>query len=235
MMRESRSYQILVVEDDPAVAVGLVESLGLEGFDVHWESTCAGALEWVRRGSSHLVILDVRLPDGSGFDVLRKVRSSGLRLPILMLTVQGGEIDKVLGLELGADDYLTKPFLIRELVARTHALLRRSYGQLSSAESDVLYVGDLVVDLGRACVTRDGHNLTLTATEYRLLIYLGRHPGRVFSRSTLIEEVWGSDGQFYDENTVSVQVRRLREKIERDPSDPRIVVTVPGLGYKVAD
>jgi len=233
-MHESRSYQILVVEDDPGVAAGLVESLSLEGFEVRWEATCAGALDWVRRGPTHLVILDVRLPDGSGFDVLRRMRASGLRHPILMLTVQADEIDKVLGLELGADDYLTKPFLIRELVARTHALLRRSYGDLSSAESDVLYIGDLVVDLGRACVTRDGQSLALTATEYRLLIFLGRHPGKVFSRSTLIEEVWGSDEHFYDENTVSVQVRRLREKIERDPSDPAIVLTVPGLGYKAA-
>jgi DNA-binding response OmpR family regulator len=234
-MDDVRSHRILVVEDDAAVAEGLVESLALEGFEVHWESTCDGALAWALSEPTQIVVLDVRLPDGSGFDVLRQMRAAGMRQPILMLTVQADEIDKVLGLQLGADDYLTKPFLVRELLARVRSLLRRSYGELSSGDANVLYVSDLVIDLGRASVSRDGRELALTATEYRLLIFMGRHPGQVLSRSTLIDNVWGADGEFYDENTVSVQVRRLREKIERDPSDPHILLTAPGLGYKLAD
>jgi DNA-binding response OmpR family regulator len=157
-----------------------------------------------------------------------------MRQPILMLTVQSDELDKVLGLEMGADDYLTKPYRLRELLARIRSLLRRTYGELSSAEADVLYVSDLVVDRSRATVTRDGRQLNLTPTEYRLLVFLAQHPGQAFSRAQLIENVWGSDGEFYDAKTVSVHVRRLREKIEAEPSNPKLLLTVPGIGYRLA-
>jgi DNA-binding response OmpR family regulator len=151
-----------------------------------------------------------------------------------MLTVQSDELDKVLGLEMGADDYLTKPYRMRELLARIRALLRRTYGELSSADADILYVGDVVIDRTRASVSSGGRDLNLTPTEYRLLTFLARHPGQAFSRSQLIENVWGADGEYYDDKTVSVHVRRLREKIEADPSDPQLVLTVPGIGYKLA-
>ena len=229
-----RSHSILVVEDDPAVAEGLVEGISMEGFDVHWESTGAGGVAWAKDKAPHLVVHDVRLPDGSGFDFVKQMRQLGLRQPVLMLTVQSDEIDKVLGLEMGADDYMTKPYRMRELVARIRSLLRRAYGELSSAEADVLYVDDLVVDRTRGAVTRDGSELNLTPTEFRLLTYLAQHPGQVFSRTQLLEQVWGSDGEFYSDKTVSVHVRRLREKIEHDPSDPTIVLTVPGIGYRLA-
>jgi DNA-binding response OmpR family regulator len=229
-----RANTILVIEDDPAVAQGLVEGIGREGFDVHWESTGATGVAYARERAPHLVVLDVRLPDGSGFDFCRQMRSFGLRQPILMLTVQSDELDKVLGLEMGADDYLTKPYRLRELIARIRSLLRRSYGELSSTEADVLYVDDLVIDRTRAGVARNGKDINLTPTEFRLLVFLAQHPGQAFSRGQLIDKVWGADGEYYDDRTVSVHVRRLREKIEADPSHPEIVLTVPGIGYRLA-
>ena len=229
-----KAKTILVVEDDPAVAQGLVEGISREGFDVHWESTGSGGVAFARDHAPHLLVLDVRLPDGSGFDFCRQMRQLGLRQPVLMLTVQSDELDKVLGLEMGADDYLTKPYRLRELIARIRSLLRRSYGELSSVEADVLYVGDLVIDRTRGGVTRDGREVNLTPTEFRLLVFLAQHPGQAFSRGQLIEKVWGADGEYYDDKTVSVHVRRLREKIEADPSHPDIVLTVPGIGYRLA-
>jgi DNA-binding response OmpR family regulator len=233
-MMTERTHSILVIEDDPAVAEGLVEGIGNEGYDVHWEPTGGDGVEWARDKSPSLIVLDVRLPDGSGFDFCRQMRQLGLRQPILMLTVQSDELDKVLGLEMGADDYLTKPYRMRELLARIRALLRRTYGELSSADADILYVGDVVIDRTRASVSSGGRELNLTPTEYRLLTFLARHPGQAFSRAQLIENVWGADGEYYDDKTVSVHVRRLREKIESDPSDPQLVLTVPGIGYKLA-
>jgi DNA-binding response OmpR family regulator len=229
-----KTYSILVVEDDPAVAEGLVEGIGNEGYVVQWESTGGAGVEWARAQAPSLVVLDVRLPDGSGFDFCRQMRQLGLRQPIIMLTVQSDEVDKVIGLEMGADDYLTKPYRMRELLARIRAQLRRSYGELSSTEADILYVGDVVIDRTRATVSSGGTDLNLTPTEYRLLTFLARHPGQAFSRAQLIENVWGADGEFYDDKTVSVHVRRLREKIEADPSDPKLVLTVPGVGYRLA-
>ena len=225
---------ILVIEDDPAVAEALVEGIGREGFDVHWESTGTGGVAYARDSSPHLVVLDVRLPDGSGRDFCRQMRQLGLRQPVLMLTVESDEVDKVLGLEMGADDYLTKPYRLRELIARIRSLLRRTYGELSAAEADILYVGDLLVDRTSGRVTRAGREVALTPTEFRLLVFLAQHPGQAFSRYQLIEHVWGSEGELYDDRTVSVHVRRLREKIENDPSAPKIIVTVPGIGYRLA-
>jgi DNA-binding response OmpR family regulator len=229
-----RNQTILVIEDDPAVAEALVEGISTEGFSVTWESTGEAGVAFARDHSPHLIVLDVRLPDGSGFDFCRQIRQLGLRMPILMLTVQSDEVDKVLGLEMGADDYLTKPYRLRELIARIRSLLRRAYGELSSAEADVLYADDLTIDRTRATVSRSGRELNLTPTEFRLLVFLAQHPGQAFSRMQLIENVWGADGEFYDDKTVSVHIRRLREKIEAEPSNPRIVLTVPGVGYRLA-
>ena len=230
----SNDVHILLIEDDPAIAESLTEGLGQEGYPVHWESTGAGGVAYARDKNPRLVVLDVRLPDGSGFDFCRDMRRLGLRQPILMLTVQSDEVDKVLGLEMGADDYLTKPYKLRELTARVRALLRRAYGELSTTEADLLYVADLVVDRTRARVSRGEKQINLTPTEFRLLVFLAQHPGQVFSRMQLLEQVWGHSGDYYDEKTVNVHVRRLREKIEPDPSDPRLVLTVPGLGYRLA-
>jgi len=229
-----RANSILVIEDDPAVAEALVEGISREGFEVTWKSTGAEGVAFARDEAPHLIVLDVRLPDGSGFDFCRQIRQLGLRQPILMLTVQSDELDKVLGLEMGADDYLTKPYRLRELIARIRSLLRRAYGELSSVEADVLYAADLVIDRTRANVTRGGRELNLTPTEFRLLVFFAQHPGQAFSRGQLIENVWGASGDYYDDKTVSVHIRRLREKIESDPSKPTIVLTVPGIGYRLA-
>jgi DNA-binding response OmpR family regulator len=226
--------QILVVEDDPAVAESLVEAIGGDGYSVHHEATAVGAVIHVRAQHPHLIVLDVRLPDGTGFDVCRELRRSGFRQPILMLTVQGDEVDQVVGLEAGADDYVTKPYRLRELIARIRALLRRAYGELSTGETDLLRAGDLVIDRSSARVMRGDRPIELTPTEFRLLAFLAQHPGQVLSRDQLLEHVWGYTADAIDEKTVNVHVRRLRTKIEPDPESPTIVLTVPGLGYRLA-
>jgi two-component system response regulator MtrA len=226
--------RILVVEDDPAVGDALLVGIGQEGYSVHLATTVTETLKRVRQDPPDLMVLDLRLPDGSGFDVCRAVRQAGLRLPILMLTVQSDEVDKVVGLEVGADDYVTKPYRLRELLARIHALLRRAYGELSSANAQISYAGDLVIDRTSGQVTRAGKRLNLTPTEFKLLAFLAERPGQVFSRGQLIENVWGYSAELLDEKTVNVHIRRLRQKIELDPADPRILLTVSGLGYRVS-
>ncbi len=230
----AQQASILVIEDDPAVARGLQDGLEREGFAVAWKDRGGEGIAYVRDHHPQLIILDVRLPDGSGFDFCRQIRGLGLTQPILMLTVQRDEIDKVLGLEMGADDYLTKPYGLRELLARVRALLRRSYGQLSASGADVIYAGDLVIDRGRGQAMRGAHELGLTPTEFRLLVYLARNGGRVMTRGQILEAVWGYDAEIEDERSVNVHIRRLREKVEIDPARPALILTVPGIGYRFA-
>ncbi len=225
--------RILIVEDERAVARGLEYGLSKEGFQTLWAADGERALDMARTRDPHLILLDVRLPDISGFDVCRILRQEGRRMPILMLTARDEELDKVLGLELGADDYVVKPYRLRELIARLRALLRRAYGDLAGATgTDRLIFGNLELDLEALQVTRDGKIVLLTATEFRLLHYLASHPDRIFNRSALIEAVWGYDAPVGYDRTVDVHIRHLREKLEEDPSNPRWIVTVRGLGYK---
>ncbi len=225
--------RILLVEDERAVARGLEYGLRAEGFDVLWANTGQSALSMARRESPLLLLLDIRLPDISGFDVCRQLRSEGHRVPILMLTARDEEVDKVLGLELGADDYLVKPFSLRELISRIRALLRRAYGELAVvAPNQRLAFGPLVIDMERLLVLRDGQPVELTPMEFRLLRYLASNPGRPFSREQLIEAVWGYDSDVGSDRTIDVHVRHLRQKLEEDPADPRWLVTVRGVGYK---
>lgn len=223
---------ILVIEDDPAVAQVLQQSLKRDGYRVTWQNTGGGGIAFAREQNPHLIILDVRLPDGSGFDFCRQMRGLGLRQPILMLTVQSDDVDKILGLEMGADDYLTKPYNFRELLARVRALLRRAYGELATADADLLYAADLVIDRARGQVSRGSQELNLTPTEFRLLVHLARHPGQALTRAQLLDAVWGYDADVTDENTVMVHIRRLRQKVEPDPSHPTLILTVPGIGYR---
>jgi DNA-binding response OmpR family regulator len=225
---------ILVVEDEASVARGLEYGLKAEGFRVLVAGTGAKALEMARAGKDkplHLMLLDLRLPDMSGFDVCRILREEGRALPILMVTARDEEVDKVLGLELGADDYIVKPFSLRELLSRVRAALRRAYGELASAAAEHVVFGDVVVDLQRMRVDRAGQNVLLTPTEYRLLRHFVTHPEQVLTRDSLLEVVWGYDNSVDSQRTVDVHVRHLREKLEADPAAPRYIVTVRGTGY----
>ncbi len=225
--------KILIVEDERAVARGLEYGLTSEGFTVLWAETGQRALELARSQNPHLILLDIRLPDISGFDVCLQLRAEGKRQPILMLTARDEEVDKVLGLELGADDYVVKPFSLRELISRIRALLRRAYGDLASVpEEGRLTFGEVEIDLKRLQVYRQGRLVDVTPTEFRLLRYLVANPDRPFSRGALIESVWGYDSSVGSERTVDVHMRHLREKLEDDASNPRWFVTVRGIGYK---
>ncbi|MGD9145901.1 MAG: response regulator transcription factor [Anaerolineae bacterium] len=227
--------RILIVEDERAVARGLEYGLASEGFAVRWAATGHQALELARSQDPHLILLDLRLPDISGFDVCRQLRAEGKRMPILMLTARDEETDKVLGLELGADDYVVKPYSLRELVSRIRALLRRAYGDLAApTEGERIVFGEVELDLERLLVYRQRRQVYLTPTEFRLLRYLVTHPNRPFSREALVEAVWGYDSSVGNLRTVDVHMRHLRAKLEADPASPQWLLTVRGVGYKFA-
>jgi two-component system alkaline phosphatase synthesis response regulator PhoP len=227
-------HSILVVEDDPAVARGLRDGLEREGYLVVWKATGSEGVAYAAHGPAHLVLLDVRLPDGSGFDFCRDLRRRGLHLPVIILTAQSDETDKVLGLEMGADDYITKPFSLRELVSRVRAQLRRAYGEFAGGGAGVYLLADLVLDPARTLVLRGDQSLNLTPTEFRLLHYLAQNRGRALTREQIIEAVWGHAADLESEKAVNVHIRRLREKIELDPAQPALILTVPGVGYRLS-
>jgi DNA-binding response OmpR family regulator len=224
---------ILLIEDDPSIAKPLITGLAREGFQVAWESKGEPGINYACEQHPHLILLDVRLPDGSGFDFCARMRQLGLSLPIIMVTVQRDEIDKVLGLEKGADDYITKPFSFRELTSRIRAQLRRAYGELSVVGADVLRIGDIIIDQPSGKVSKGGEDINLGPTGFRLLIYLLRHRGQALTRSQIIEEVWGYAHTSDSERIVDIQVSRLRQKLEIDPKHPRLIETVPGIGYRL--
>ena len=226
-------YRILVIEDDLAIGQSLLDGFKQHGFQADLCKTGSSGVEFTQKHSPHLIVLDIRLPDGSGFDVCRRMRQLGLHQPIIMLTAQHDELDKVLGLEMGADDYMTKPFSLRELVSRVRAQLRRAYGDYSSTESNVLVINDLVLELTTGQVRRGDENINLTPTEFRLLSYLARHRGQALTRSQIVEAVWGFAPDVESEKTVNVHIRRLREKIELKPEQPALILTVPGIGYRM--
>lgn len=225
--------RILIVEDERAVARGLEYALQDEGFTVLCAETGGQALNLARTQDPKLILLDIRLPDISGFDVCRQLRQEGKRQPILMLTALDEPVDKILGLELGADDYVVKPYNLRELIARIRSLLRRAYGELSKAsQGEIITFSDVEIDLEQMRVTRAGQPVYLTPTEFRMLRYLTSHPDRPVTRGNLIEAVWGYEGDIGSDRTVDVHMRHLRQKLEPEPSNPRWLVTVRGVGYK---
>jgi|CXWL01.1.fsa_nt_gi DNA-binding response OmpR family regulator len=224
----ARREEILVVEDEPMVAEVVQRYLQREGYRVSTERDGQLALRRIMSSPPDLVILDLMIPGIDGYEVCRRARERS-NLPMIMLTARGEEVDKLLGLGLGADDYVTKPFSPRELVARVTAVLRRS-GR-GSMPSDVIRTGELQIS-ALARVAEDGRGqISLTAREFDLLSHLARHPGQVFSREHLMSSVWDPDFAG-DTSTVTVHMRRLRAKIERDPSRPRYLKTVWGVGYK---
>lgn len=236
--------RVLVVEDEPSLLETLAYNLEREGYEVLKATDGLSALKIIRAEQPDLIILDIMLPGLDGLEVCRTVRQEMMTIPILMLTARADEIDRVVGLEVGADDYLTKPFSMRELLARVRALLRRVRMAQQATENaealpetppvkrqNKLVFDDLVIDLDRHQVTLRGEPLNLTPREYDLLVFLARHRGRVLSRDLILERVW--DWAYVeDSRTVDVHIRWLREKIEEDPSHPKRIVTVRGVGYR---
>jgi DNA-binding response OmpR family regulator len=226
--------RVLVVDDDPTVSEVVSRYLQSAGFAVTVAGDGPSALEQAAAVSPDLVVLDLLLPGIDGLEVCRRLRETS-PVPVVMLTALGQESDRVLGLETGADDYVTKPFSPRELVLRVQSVLRRAAvateGAASATPSEVLRLGDLVVDLTAREARRGDRQLSLTLREFDLLEFLLRHPRTAFTRAELLEKVWG--WTFGDQSTVTVHVRRLREKIEDDPSQPTVLVTVWGVGYRL--
>ena len=220
--------RILVVEDEPAIARALEDDFRAQGYDVEQASDGRMAFEKARTGAFDLVVLDVMLPGKDGFDVCRDLRRGGTQTPILMLTAKTHEAEKVLGLELGADDYVTKPYSRRELQARVKALLRRSTGEMT----ETCRFGEVEIDFARGEVRRDGAPVEVTPLEFRVLAAFARRRGRVLTRQQLLDEAWGRD-LFVTERVVDNQVNNLRKKVESDPAHPRYLVTVAGQGYRL--
>src|ERR1051325_6286993 len=220
--------RILVVEDEPGIALGLEDDLRMEGYEVEVMGDGAGASRRAREAHFDLILLDIMLPGKDGFEVCRDVRRAGVRPPILMLTAKTQEAEKVLGLELGADDYVTKPFGTRELRARIKALLRRAAGEV---ETEAYRFGDVEVDFARGEVRRRGSAVDLTPIEFKLLGLFIRARGRVLSRDQLIDGVWGKDA-YTSARIVDDHIANLRRKIEDDPADAQYLRNVRGLGYR---
>jgi len=219
--------RILVVEDDPGIAFGLRVDLQTEGYDVELESDGESALQRAAKETFDLILLDVMLPGKDGFEVCRELRRGGSRTPIIMLTAKAQEAEKVMGLELGADDYVTKPFSPRELRARVKAALRRT----GEDQSRTYGFGDLELDFTRCELRRAGQPVELTALEFKLLAAFVRNRGRVLSREQLLDLVWGQV-TFVTDRVVDNHVVTLRKKIEPEPSEPRYVLSVRGMGYR---
>lgn len=223
------SRRLLLVEDEPALALALVDRLENEGWQVSHESDGDKGLIRAAAEAFDAILLDVTLPHRSGMEICRELRRRGIETPVLMITARGEVVDRVLGLTLGADDYLVKPFDVRELLARLEAVTRRRGP--SSTGRDLHQVGDVLVDLKRGIASRSGEPLELSALEFRLLRYFLEHPSELLERERLLDEVWGYSATPVT-RTVDVHVGRLRQKLEPVPSHPRHLLTVHGLGYR---
>ncbi len=229
-----RRSTVLLVDDEESVQKLLTYPLEREGYTVVQARDGEEALERYRETPVDLVILDLMLPRLDGLAVCRRLREERSAVPIIMLTARGDEGDKVLGLELGADDYITKPFSIREFMSRVRALLRRAQLSPAGAPAELIEVDDLRIDTTRRSVQARGEAVQLTYLEFELLRTLASNPGRVFTRKQLLDELWGGS-EFRDPRTIDVHVRHLREKVERDPAEPELIFTVRGAGYRFRD
>ncbi len=227
---------ILLVEDDPEIIALLKENLGYEDFELTVAKDGDSGLEKARRGDFGIVLMDWMLPEMSGLDVVKAMHDENIFTPVIMITARHDELDKVEGLEAGCDDYITKPFSIKELVARMNAVMRRSASGTvdDTASLPMINLGELSIDFEKRIVTVRGEEVQLTATEFNLLALLARQPGRVYSRKQLLDIVWDYSFEGY-ENTVNTHVNRLRSKIELNPNKPQYVLTVWGVGYKFSD
>jgi two-component system response regulator VicR len=220
---------ILFVEDDDTIAMGVEYSLKQDGFQVSLAHRLEEARDLLKRQPFDLVLLDLGLPDGSGYALCREIRAAG-DTPIVILSARDEETSIILGLDMGADEYITKPFRLRELIARMKAVLRRR-GPVEASDR-TLTCGDVTVVAQQAKVYKNGREVPLTALEYRLLLTLFTNQGRVLSRGQILAQIWEVDGDFVNDNTITVYIKRLREKLEDDPQNPTLIKTVRGLGYQ---
>lgn len=221
--------KILLVEDDGQIASYLGELLRAEGFDTQIAGSKKEASECLLIQAFDLVLLDVSLPDGNGFSICAEIKKE-YEIPVIFLTASGDEYSVVAGLDMGADDYIAKPFRPRELISRIRSVLRRC-----KKEQRILSCGDLKVNVSSATVTKGEKELFLSALEYRLLLILLQNKGQILTRNQLLEEIWDASGEYVNDNTLSVYMKRLREKIEENPQSPRLLHTIRGIGYRMED
>ncbi len=222
--------KILIIEDEPDMARGLADNLEFEGYAVHIETNGEAGLQYALAQPVDLILLDLMLPKLPGYEVCKNLRAKGKTMPIIMLTAKGQEIDKVLGLELGADDYMTKPFGLRELLARIHAQLRRHKPNAEELAEQFSF-GEVALDFKHYRATKAGVELELTAKEFEILHFLISHRGTTVKRADLLDKVWGLE-EYPTTRTVDNHILKLRKKVERDPANPEFIITVHGLGYK---
>lgn len=220
---------LFVLEDDSAIALGLTYSLENEGYNVTHAKNVTEAMEIIKNQKFSLYILDLTLPDGSGYDVCKEIKKIG-DLPVIFLTAFDDEVNVVMGFEFGADDYISKPFRLKELLVRIKSVLRR-YNKDSA--DGVIKIKELTINTNEAKVYKNGNEIVLTAMEYRLLLILLNNHGKVLSRTQLLENIWDIDGDFVEDNTLTVYIKRLRDKIEDEPTKPVYIKTVRGLGYVI--
>lgn len=218
---------IFLLEDDSAIGIGLSYSLKNEGYGVIVAKTVKEALKVIKEKSFSLYILDLTLPDGSGYDVCTEIKKSG-DLPVIFLTAYDDEVNVIMGLELGADDYISKPFRVKELLARIKTVLRR-YNK--DTADGIINIGNIKINTNEAKVYKNSQEIILTAMEYRLLLTFINNRGIVLTRQKLLEDIWDVAGDFVNDNTLTVYIKRLRDKIEEDPANPSVIKTVRGLGY----
>lgn len=219
---------LFVLEDDEAIGIGLFYSLQNEGYTVTLAKSVREAREIINAQRFSLYLLDLTLPDGNGYDICKMIKAEG-DLPVIFLTAYDDEVNVVTGFDLGADDYISKPFRVRELMARIKSVLRRYH----THSDGVINIGGVVINTNKAKVYKDGQETELTAMEYRLLLTLINNRGHILTRNKLLEDIWDIEGDFVNDNTLTVYIKRLRNKIERNPAKPEIIKTVRGLGYMI--
>lgn len=221
--------KIFLLEDDDAIGIGLIYSLKNEGYGVTLAKTVSEGMKMISENDFSLYILDLTLPDGNGYDVCKKIKEKG-DLPVIFLTAYDDEVNVVMGFDLGADDYITKPFRVKELLVRIKSVLRRY--RKDSADG-IVRIRNLTIHTNEAKVYKGDKEILLTAMEYRLLLILLNNRGNVLSRNQLLENIWDVAGDFVEDNTLTVYIKRLRDKIEEDPANPEFIKTVRGLGYMI--
>lgn len=221
--------KLFVLEDDEAIGIGLSYSLENEGYEVVLAKDVKSAIKTISNDKFDLYILDLTLPDGNGYDVCKMIKAQG-DLPVIFLTAYDDEVNVVMGFELGADDYISKPFRVKELLARIKSVLRR-YSKESA--DGIVKIDNLTINTNEAKVYKNNEEVVLTAMEYRLLLTLLNNRGNILTRNKLLEDIWDVQGDFVNDNTLTVYIKRLRDKIEDDPTQPDIVKTVRGLGYRI--